>query len=134
VVHPTNFALFQYTFLFDAYLTDGAGWPFLHIIYIKPNDNSLINKRLESLKENNNGEDLIVNKDIIDGRNVIKYETNVFIEEEGDVFEGEMKEVYYVINDPDMSLLIQTAERTDTPDNDTLEIKKVIKSLEFNNR
>ncbi|RUT44444.1 hypothetical protein EJP82_17665 [Paenibacillus anaericanus] len=111
----------------DEYIElEGHTGPFINIYGFKPGDMSIISEKLESLREISDGKDLTETTSKIGGKEAIKFVT----EELG---EGNEKGriVFYIIDDKDMSMLIETIELAEDHDNSIKKMDNTIKSIKF---
>jgi hypothetical protein len=106
---------------------EGNQWPFLNIYGFKPNDMSIITKRLKLLKEINKGKETKKSETKINGKNFIKYKSDEINEEN-----RKGKVVDYVLDDKNLSILIETFEiNNGEKDSFTDEINGIINSIKF---
>lgn len=105
---------------------EGHTGPFINIYGFKPSDMSIISEKLQSLREINNGKDLTESRAKIGGR-----EAGKFVTEELSEGNNKGRIVFYIIDDKDMSMLIETVELAEDPDNSIKKMNNTIKSIKF---
>lgn len=107
---------------------EGLKGPGVMLFGFKPKDMELVNKWLEDAQTNyNNGAELTKSKASLGGLESIKYETEVF-EEEG----SKGKAIYYVIEEPEMSFMVQFPYSVDEVHKEDMKrIEDILQSIKF---
>ncbi|OME06822.1 hypothetical protein BSK64_08905 [Paenibacillus odorifer] len=107
---------------------EGLKGPGVMLFGFKPKDMELVNKWLEDAQTNyNNGAELTKSKASLGGLESIKYETEVF-EEEG----SKGKAIYYVIEAPEMSFMVQFPYSVDEVHKEDMKrIEDILQSIKF---
>lgn len=102
---------------------DGYDIPTVMILKLVPSDSQFIENYLENIKENNNGKELKLSSEKINNYKFIKYETDE-IEEEGLKY----KIVFYVFNENNKTILIETVDHSSYKDD---VVSTIINSITF---
>ncbi|MEK3735603.1 MULTISPECIES: hypothetical protein [Paenibacillus] len=107
---------------------EGLKGPGVMLFGFKPKDMELVNKWLGDAQTNyNNGAELTKSKASLGGLESIKYETEVF-EEEG----SKGKAIYYVIEEPEMSFMVQFPYSVDEVHKEDMKrIEDILQSIKF---
>lgn len=107
---------------------EGLQGPGVMLFGFKPKDMELVNKWLEDAQtEYNDGAKLTESNTSLGGLEAKRYETEV-LEEEG----NKGKAIYYVIEEPEMSFMVQFLNSIDEENKEDMKkIEEIIKSIKF---